>query len=173
MQATHSNTALFQAAPATVWAMKPALDLADGANFSGLRRERESPASISSTLLLKVLRAQNATLRDIHAGVLSMDAETAQRVLDGLPANEKHLAQIRAVAQSVLVGEASELEREMHQLARNLVGILDDLTLAADAAPIDEDSADYQAFIGRLVAEAEAEPAIPGRKALFALFDEN
>lgn len=52
------------------------------------------------------------------------------------------------------------------------IGLLPDPILAPLDNIVDEESPEYQAFLERLVADAEREPAIPGRKALFKMLSE-
>lgn len=163
-------------APATVRVMLPALAVAEGTSFAELRKERKRPVSFMDGLLLKSLRSMNQVLQEFQQDILSMDTETAQtnlKELTGLPGFERALPEMQEVMRlgQPSVG-ASEVERELWRLVGYVVGIHENLAVAADESPVDEDSADYRAFLQTMVADIEAAPAKHGRKALFALLED-
>jgi len=163
-------------APVTVWAMRPALAVAESTSFAELRQERARPVSLTDKLFLKWVRSMNQVLQEFQQEVLRMDAETAQASLSELsvlPGFGRALPEMRStVGSAPLPPDASEVERELWRLVGYVVSIHDDLQLAALDVEVDEDSADYQAFLQKTVADIEAAPATHGRKALFALLED-
>jgi len=156
-------------APATIFErIRPAWDVANHNSFQELQKNRKKPTSITDKLLLVAIRSLNESLVEVHNSIMQMTAAEAQLTLTEWGGNK--LNKILETNPPNLPEDASEIEKEMFLLIRYLVEIVKDLRMIADDTPVDEDSEDYQDFIGTLVAESEASPAKHGRKALFDLF---
>lgn len=164
----------YQPSASAVVVMKPALEFADDTNFEELKRERKRQSSFSDRLLLSLLRPLNKSLNEAKESVMQMTQQEAQSGLNDLAGYEVTIGEVKEV---VILNsdylenlELSEIEREMFQLLKSVVVIFDEIKLVAEGGAVDEESEDYQDFIGRLVAESASTPIKHGKRALYDLF---
>ncbi len=162
----------YSSPPPAVQVMRPALQIADEANFAELRKERKRQKSVSDRLLLSLLRSLNTSLLEVHESIFQMDSQEAKAVLQAaFSPRESIIIEMRAeMSDAFIHPEASEVEREMFNLFKSLIAIFEDLQVTADDAPINEASEGYQRFLEKMVAEAVATPPTHGKKALYDLF---
>jgi len=157
--------------------LNPAINAVKNTNFEELRKNpKRQITPVENNIFLPLLNDLVVALHDLRENTLvKFTPEQAQEFLNELPIPEDLIAEFRLhVASGTPSNDASELEKITFNLTTIIVGIWDDATLFADPTPVDEDSADYHAFLGRLAEGAETEQGqkfIYGRKAVLALFD--
>jgi acetylornithine deacetylase/succinyl-diaminopimelate desuccinylase-like protein len=145
-------------------------------NFEELRKNPKHPATaIESDILLPLLKDISVSLENVRCNYLiKLGPQEAQDFLNGVIIPEKVVAEFRIrISRGTPPSNASEIEQVTFNLAKIILGILDDLDLFANSAPVDEKSDDYQAFLNDLAEEASNEgKRTYGKKNLMALFED-
>lgn len=124
---------------------------------------------IDEVAISSLLNAFDVVLNQLLAAIPRMKPRMAKKILQGLKKRQASIDKMRIKIASPLPRRVPKLEKQVYQLSQLLVGIFDDLEIAADDTPIDENSESYRVFLKEIVAEAESTPRTYGRKALYAL----
>lgn len=169
MLATLPPPSVYQFPPIpTVTAVRPTLEDV----IYKIQSEGTKKPAILKVFSLNKLRKFNDKLDEINKAVINMQPQDAQQILKGLKDYKVVVAKMQEVAQHPLDHLPNNSRWQVRRFATLMITIYEDLQIAADTTPVDENSESYQAFMLKMCSSAPASEYVHGRKALFALFQD-